>query len=80
MPKRKTNQSKKRRQPRRKQRGGSTGTAGDLGTLADDIMGVATSIGSTIWDSIGLLKDVVMIPSDLGTAFSDSGAPGVNNP
>lgn len=61
-----------------KQKGSGTGTSGSFTTLVDDIGALVDSVVDTVVDSIELVVDVLEIPSDLGTAFKESGAPGAD--
>jgi len=62
----------------KKQRGGDVGT--QFWNLPSDIGSLAISMVDTMIDTAKLMISVFEIPADLGVAFSDKGAPGVNNP
>lgn len=61
----------------KKQKGGMGTSFSDL---IPDVYGVVKNMVDAMIDSVELMGDVIMIPADLGTAFYDKSAPGVNNP
>lgn len=66
----------------KKQRGGrmsipgGTGTAGNFGTLLNDIVAVIASSINTITDTTKFVKNVITFKGDMGTEFNSTGAPG----
>lgn len=53
----------------KKQKGGSTGTEGNLSTFVDDIGALVTSTIDTIINTTELIVDVVELPVDIGKAY-----------
>jgi hypothetical protein len=68
---------KKTKKTVKKQRGGlpQGGTSGDLGTFTQDIVGVIEATFDTIKYSTESIIGIIEIPSDMGRAWSDPGAP-----
>lgn len=55
---------------------GGTGTEGSFGTLLDDIVAVVASSINTIVDTTHFIENVMSFKGDMGTEFSNHGAPG----
>ena len=75
--KRQSNRKRKSVKRTKRQKGGMGTSFSDL---IPDVYGVVKNMVDAMIDSVELMGDVIMIPSDLGTAFYDKSAPGVNNP
>ena len=73
----KVKKTKKAKKTVKKQRGGlpQGGTSGDLGTFTQDIVGVIEATFDTIKYSVDTVIDVIQLPSDMGRAWSNPGAP-----
>jgi len=67
---------------RKKLKGGDYndgGTDGSPVTLAEDIFGVIIYVFQTMNDAINVINTVSDLPGDMGTAFSEKGAPNPDN-
>ncbi len=67
---------------RKKLKGGdynAGGTDGSPVTLAEDIFGVIIYVFQTMNDAINVINTVSDLPGDMGTAFSEKGAPNPDN-
>jgi hypothetical protein len=53
-----------------------TGTAGNFGTLVDDIWAVVGSSINTMIDTVEFIKNVTTFNSDMGSEFNSSQSPG----
>jgi len=67
----------------KKQEGGNIqwnrgGTSGNVGVFVDDIIGLVIHSINTFTDSIAVMNTVIDLPGDMGTAFSEKGAPQPN--
>jgi hypothetical protein len=56
----------------------SGGTGGDIGTLAEDLVGVVLKISSSVGNGLNTIDSLLELPGNLGTAYRDPGAPGAN--
>jgi hypothetical protein len=65
---------------KRKQKGGATGTDGSVGTLFDDIFGIAGQTISTIGETIDLVSYISDLDTNLNVPYSptETNAPGAN--
>ena len=55
------------------------GPGGNLGDLAEDIVGTIVYTINSITNSIGVVTDLIELPADMGTAFSAKNAPNPND-
>jgi len=55
------------------------GTGGSIGTLAENIVGTIIYTINSVINSVGVVTDLIELPSDMGTAFSAKNAPNPNN-
>jgi hypothetical protein len=56
----------------------SGGTGGDIGTLAEDLVGVVLKIGCAAGNGLNTIDSLLELPANLGTAYREPGAPGAN--
>lgn len=56
----------------------SGGTGGDIGTLAQDLIGTVENISCATGQGLNLMDNLLELPANLGTAYRDPGSPGAN--
>jgi hypothetical protein len=56
----------------------SGGTGGDIGTLAQDLIGTVENISCATGQGLNLMDNLLELPANLGTAYRDPGAPGAS--
>ena len=56
----------------------SGGTGGDIGTLAQDLIGTVENISCATGQGLNLMDSLLELPANLGTAYRDPGAPGAS--
>ena len=57
----------------------SGGPGGSLGTLADDIIGTIIYTINSVVNAVGVVEDIIELPADMGTAFTETNAPNPDN-
>lgn len=55
------------------------GPGGSIKTLAENIIGTIVYTINSLTNSVGVVKDLIELPADMGTAFSAKNAPNPND-
>ena len=55
------------------------GPGGSLVTLGEDIIGTIVYTINSLVNATGVVKDIIELPADMGTAFTETNAPNPNN-